>query len=52
VAGSAYGHGPVNAPKMDSVLSDLDTGIQGLANGNPQQILQRFQKNAQTALGS
>jgi multiple sugar transport system substrate-binding protein len=52
VAGSAYGHGPVNAPKMDSVLADLDTGIQGLANGNPQQILQRFQKNAQTALGS
>ena len=51
VAGSAYGHGPVNAPKMDSVLADLDTSIQGLANGNPQQTLQRFQKNAQTALG-
>lgn len=51
IAGAAYGHGPVNAPKMDSVLADLDTGLQGLANGNPQAILQRFQKNAQTAIG-
>ena len=51
VAGSAYGHGPVNAPKMDSVLADLDAGIQGLQNGNPQAVLQRFDKNAQTALG-
>jgi multiple sugar transport system substrate-binding protein len=51
VAGAAYGHGPVNAPKMDSVLSDLDAGIQGLPGGNPQEILQRFDKNAKTALG-
>jgi multiple sugar transport system substrate-binding protein len=50
-AGTAYGHGPVNAPKMDSVLADLDTGIQGLATGKPEAVLQRFQKNAQTALG-
>jgi multiple sugar transport system substrate-binding protein len=51
VAGTQYGHGPVNAPKMDSVLADLDAGLQGLATGNPQTILQRFQKNASTALG-
>lgn len=51
VAGAAYGHGPVNAPKMDSVLADLDAGIQGLQTGNPQAVLQRFDKNAQTALG-
>jgi multiple sugar transport system substrate-binding protein len=51
LAGTAYGQGPVNAPKMDSVLADLDAGIQGLQTGNPQAILQRFDKNAQTALG-
>jgi multiple sugar transport system substrate-binding protein len=51
IAGAAYGHGPVNAPKMDSILADFDTGLQGLATGNPQAVLQRFQKNAQSALG-
>jgi multiple sugar transport system substrate-binding protein len=51
IAGAAYGHGPVNAPKMDSVLADLDTGLQGLATGTPKAVLQRFDKNAKTALG-
>jgi multiple sugar transport system substrate-binding protein len=51
LAGAAYGHGPVNAPKMDSVLADLDTGLQGLAASNPKAVLQRFDKNAKTALG-
>ncbi|GLH98094.1 sugar ABC transporter substrate-binding protein [Phytohabitans aurantiacus] len=51
IAGVAYGHGPVNAPKMDSVLADLDTGLQGLATGSPKAVLQRFDKNAKTALG-
>ena len=51
IAGAAYGHGPVNAPKMDSVLADLDTGLQGLATSTPKAVLQRFDKNAKTALG-
>ncbi|MFI5888752.1 extracellular solute-binding protein [Actinoplanes sp. NPDC051513] len=51
VAGSQYAQGPVNAPKMDSVLADLDSQLQGLQNGNPKAILQRFDKNAKTALG-
>ena len=51
VAGAKYAQGPVNAPKMDSVLADLDAQIQGLQNGNPKAILQRFDKNAKTALG-
>jgi multiple sugar transport system substrate-binding protein len=51
VAGSQYAQGPVNAPKMDSVLADLDAQIQGLQTGNPKAILQRFDKNAKTALG-
>ncbi|GAB2624012.1 hypothetical protein Aab01nite_17520 [Paractinoplanes abujensis] len=51
VAGAQYARGPVNAPKMDSVLADLDAGLQGLQNGNPATVLQRFDKNAKTALG-
>ena len=51
VAGVAYAQGPVNAPKMDSVLADFDGALNGLANGNPQQVLQRFDNNAKTALG-
>ncbi|MBM2617682.1 extracellular solute-binding protein [Actinoplanes sp. LDG1-06] len=51
VAGAQYAQGPVNAPKMDSVLADLDAGLQGLQNGRPATVLQRFDKNAKTALG-
>ncbi len=51
IDGAAYGQGPVNAPKMDSVLADFDTGIQGLKTGDPAAILQRLQTNAQAALG-
>lgn len=51
IDGAVYAQGPVNAPKMDSVLSDLDTGLQGLANGDPKAILQRFDSNAKAALG-
>ncbi|MBU2662262.1 extracellular solute-binding protein [Actinoplanes bogorensis] len=51
VAGAQYAQGPVNAPKMDSVLADLDSGLQGLQNGSPATVLQRFDKNAKTALG-
>ncbi|GAA4609232.1 multiple sugar transport system substrate-binding protein [Actinoplanes octamycinicus] len=51
IAGAKYAQGPVNAPKMDSVLADLDAGLQGLAAGDPKAVLQRFDKNAKTALG-
>ncbi|MEV1157526.1 extracellular solute-binding protein [Micromonospora chokoriensis] len=51
IDGAAYAQGPVNAPKMDSVLKDLDTGLQGLANGDPKTVLQNFDKNAKAALG-
>ncbi|MGB2571845.1 sugar ABC transporter substrate-binding protein [Micromonospora citrea] len=51
IAGAEYAQGPVNAPKMDSVVGDLDTGLQGLANGNPKTILTTFDKNAKAALG-
>ncbi|SIR92687.1 sugar ABC transporter substrate-binding protein [Micromonospora avicenniae] len=51
VDGAEYAQGPVNAPKMDSVLRDLEAGLQGLATGDPKTILANFDKNAKAALG-
>ena len=50
IAGGTYGRGPVNKPGFDSVLSDYDTGLQGLKTGDPQKILDSLQKNADAAL--
>jgi multiple sugar transport system substrate-binding protein len=52
VNGAEYAQGPVNAPKMESVLADFDTGIQQLATTAPQTVLKRLQKNTQDALGN
>ncbi|GAA3223525.1 sugar ABC transporter substrate-binding protein [Nonomuraea helvata] len=52
VNGADYAQGPVNAPKMDSVLVDFDTGLQKLATTAPKTLLQRTQKNIQAALGT
>ncbi|MFI9643018.1 extracellular solute-binding protein [Micromonospora sp. NPDC051925] len=51
IDGAEHAQGPVNAPKLDSVLSDFDTALQGLANGDPKTILGTFDKNARAALG-
>jgi multiple sugar transport system substrate-binding protein len=45
-----FAQGPVNAPKMDSVLADFDSQLQGLANRDPKAILARLQQNVSTAL--
>jgi multiple sugar transport system substrate-binding protein len=46
-----YAQGPVNAPKMDSVLADFDAQIQKLQTGDPKAILAALQKNAQATIG-
>ena len=51
VAGGEYGQGPVNAPGMESVLLDFDTGLQQLASGDPAQILGTLQSNAEAVIG-
>ena len=51
IDGAGSAQGPVNAPKMDSVLSDFDTGLQQLATSDPAAILQRLQKNTSAAIG-
>jgi multiple sugar transport system substrate-binding protein len=51
IDGAEYAQGPVNAPKMDSVLADFDAKLQGLKAGNPKAILTELQKNTQATLG-
>ncbi|MEV6372178.1 sugar ABC transporter substrate-binding protein [Micromonospora musae] len=51
IDGVEYAQGPVNAPKMDSVLRDLEAGLQALSTGDPKTILANFDKNAKAALG-
>src|SRR5262249_37548231 len=51
IEGAAYAQGPVNAPKMGSVLSDFEAGLQQLATQDPKAILSRLQKNTQAAIG-
>ncbi|GAA3714804.1 hypothetical protein GCM10022224_095550 [Nonomuraea antimicrobica] len=51
VNGAEYAQGPVNVPKMDSVLSDFDAGLQQLADQDPKAILARLQKNTESAIG-
>jgi multiple sugar transport system substrate-binding protein len=50
VAGAEYGQGPVNAPGMESVLADFDSGLQQLKSKNPESLLSQLQKNAESAL--
>ena len=45
-----FAQGPVNAPKMDPVLGDFDSQLQGLASGDPKAILTRLQSNLSAAL--
>ena len=45
-----FAQGPVNAPKMDRVLADFDSQLQGLATGDPKAILVRLQQNVEAAL--
>jgi multiple sugar transport system substrate-binding protein len=51
IEAAGYAQGPVNAPKMDSVLADFDAQLQGLAAGDPKAILQNLQKNTQATVG-
>ncbi|WP_371580464.1 extracellular solute-binding protein [Streptomyces sp. NBC_01314] len=51
IDGAAYAQAPVNVPKIDQVLIDFDTALQGLPKADPKDILARLQKNAQAVVG-
>lgn len=48
--GGDYAQGPVTLPAMNQVLADFDTSLQGLPQADPEQILQRLQKNSEAAV--
>jgi multiple sugar transport system substrate-binding protein len=51
IDGAAFGQGPVNAPKMNQVLTDFDTALQGLPGADTKAILTRLQTNASAVIG-
>jgi multiple sugar transport system substrate-binding protein len=51
IEGVANAQGPVNAPKMNQVLADFDTALQGLPKADSKEILSRLQTNASAVIG-
>ncbi|MEV4411646.1 extracellular solute-binding protein [Catellatospora sp. NPDC049609] len=50
LAGADHARGPVNAPRMDRVISDFDSQLQRLAVADPAALLRRLQRNTTAAL--
>lgn len=52
LAGASYATAVPNQEGVSDVITDLNSQLEGLANGDPQAILQRTQTNLETALKS
>ena len=50
IAGGEYGQGPVTLPGVKPALDDLESQLEQLASGDPAQILESFQTNAEAAV--
>ncbi|MGI8901172.1 MAG: sugar ABC transporter substrate-binding protein [Nocardioides sp.] len=50
IAGGEYGQGPVNLPGMGPALADLDSQLEQLEKADPEELLDSFQTNAESAL--
>lgn len=50
IAGGDYGRGTVSLPGLTPALDDLNSQLEQLATGDPAQILESFQSNAESAL--
>ena len=51
IAGGDYGHGPITAPGMEQVISDLNSKLEGIADADIQGVMDEFDTNADAALG-
>ncbi|MFX0537535.1 extracellular solute-binding protein [Ornithinimicrobium sp. Y1847] len=50
IAGGEYARGPVNVAGSTEVIADLNSQLEGLANGNVQSIVESFDNNMQAVL--
>jgi multiple sugar transport system substrate-binding protein len=51
IAGGDYGHGPITAPGMEQVVSDLNSKLENIQDADIQAVLDEFDTNADAALG-
>lgn len=51
IAGGDYAQGPINVAGVTDVIGDLNSQLEGLENGNVQQIAESFDTNMQAVLG-
>ena len=51
IEGGEYGHGPITAPGMEQVISDVNSKLEGIADADIQSVMDEFDTNADAALG-
>ena len=51
IAGGDYGHGPITAPGMDQVITDVNSQLEDIADADVQGVMEEFDTNADAALG-
>jgi multiple sugar transport system substrate-binding protein len=51
IAGGDYGHGPITAPGMEQVISDVNSQLEGIEDADIQSVMDDFDTNADAALG-
>ncbi len=51
IAGGDYGHGPINAPGMEPVVSDVNAKFENFGGANLAQVLESFDTNSGAVLG-
>ncbi len=51
IAGGDYGHGPITAPGMDQVISDINSQLEDFKGADLEKVAKSFDTNADAALG-
>jgi multiple sugar transport system substrate-binding protein len=51
IAGGAYGRGPISAPGMEQVITDLNAKLENLSSADLTSVMESFDTNAGSALG-
>ncbi len=51
IAGGEYGHGPINAPRMEAVVADLNSQVESVDTADLESVVESFDANAEAELG-